>query len=216
VVRKGVFVHVHKCGGHTIKVLLFAQNGQARRADCYTLCGPLYANRDNYHPAHRWEIEDWDERWKFTIIRNPFDRLVSAWRFACRPIAALKGQPKFDGSFEEFVRIAFDPTLPAHVHGFTPDMRMYIKTHTAPLVSEGYYLPLMDFIGRYENYQQDVEYIMRELGHPNPSRIIHTHKMRDRETPHYSTYYDSMTRELAERHYWADCEVYGYRFEEAA
>jgi hypothetical protein len=196
---------------------MFSQNGHLRRVDCYTLCGKLYEpQQGRYNAAYPWEIEDWDDRWKFTVIRNPFDRLVSSYRFALRPLRSL-GNIRFKGTFKEYVRIAVDPQQPMHIYGL-PDHPLvrYIKTHTAPLVSEGYYLQFMDFIGRFERYHADVMHIMRELGHPDPENIGHRHNTRLADTPHYSTYYDNETRSLAEQYYWSDCERYDYRFQEAA
>lgn len=220
--RKGVNVHVHKCGGHTIKTILYGQGGRRNRYDCNTLAGPLHGQKrhQEYFPLYRWEIPDWDERFKFTMIRNPFDRLASAYRFFKKDRRYVDGSLIRIGkqTFLDFVTRITDLRLhhAVHAHEDAFDLNVFLKAHTAPFTSEGYYLDALDYIGRFEDgYEKCIQHIFDQLGHECPP-IPHTHRTADEKTPHYSSYYCPKSRELAENYYWYDCLKYDYKFEEAA
>lgn len=214
-VKKGVFVHLHKCGGHTLKIMLFGKR-QTNNYDCVTLAGTLHRRDHHYFGKWRWELDDWDDRFKFAILRNPFDRLVSAYRFVCQPLViARRNRPNFfTGTFAEFVKLVVDKELAVTAHYRGWNLPLFFKVHTAPFASEGYHLPCLDYLGRFEDYEASIKYIFAQLDRPCPE-IPHMHSTSDKNTPHYSRYYDAHSRELAEQYYWSDCELYDYAFEEA-
>jgi len=218
VARNGVLMHVHKCGGQSLKQMLFF-SGSPVRARCFTLVGPQHRKGQRYRPKYRWEIPDWHARFKFAIIRNPFARLPSLYRHVTlHGFRHDKQQYKFQGSFKDMLKVVFDrrqPFDPAfHANPF--NLNAFIRVHASPLLSEGYYLQTMDYIGRYEDgHENCVKHIFEQLGAELPP-LAHENHTSHADTPHYSTYYDHEDRELAEHYYWGDCEVYDYKFEESA
>jgi hypothetical protein len=212
----GVFIHVHKCGGTSLKEMLFPHDPKKRIEDVYTLSfgTTKYGGRYNYAP--RCGIPNFYDRYKFAIIRNPFDRLVSAYRYFCNGVSSGGARFTFKGPFSEFVKWAIDPKMPVttDAHGPQWQPRLAAKMHTAPYGSLCYYLHSADFIGRYEHYSDSVRTIFEQLNQPMPE-LVYTNVSRRRDTPqHYSSYYTPKDRELATRYYCDDLDRFGYTFEE--
>jgi hypothetical protein len=219
--KKGVFVHIKKCGGHSIKVFLFGASGHCKRCDCITLqtINENAKERRVWNKRRPWEIDDWDERFKFAIVRNPFDRLTSVYRFCRDKFPAVDGKSKrYQGTFAEFVELVVDEAAPfgwPYIRQNGWSMSAYVRVHTAPATHYAHHLPFLDYIGLFEDYEKSVRHIYDQLGLEQPRRLVHNHKTNGKDTPHYSTYYDAKTRERAERYYWQDCKMFDYRFEEA-
>lgn len=154
---------------------------------------------------------------KFSVVRNPWDRLVSEYNFQRN-----KDRPKKDKlhifdergakrGFAEWVRVAFnDPCryqpkdwaadVSAHIHRWSPQLD-WISMNGRIAV---------DFVARLENINQDFQEIRNRIGLP-PATFPHSNAKWHR---HYSHYYDPATRDLAAEYYARDIEAFGYRFEE--
>jgi len=70
----------------------------------------------------------------------------------------------------------------------------------------------MDFIGRFENLQNDFDIICEEVGAPKKQLIkinvsVSKHK-------HYAEYYDEETKQIVAEKYAEDIEYFGYKFGE--
>lgn len=151
----------------------------------------------------------------FAFVRNPYDRLVSCW---LNQIASpspysrtlFKGgmhaafwrypglHPKI--SFSSFVRVIAEiPDEIANPH---------FKGQAWFLTGEsGQLLP--QFIGRFETLQEDFNRVCREVGVP---RVQLLHRNRTAERYVYKRYYKRITKELTERRYARDLELFGYEW----
>ena len=68
----------------------------------------------------------------------------------------------------------------------------------------------VDFLGRFENFENDFSYVCNYLNIPD-LKLPHINK---RNRNRYTEYYDDETREIVEEKYARDIEYFGYKFGE--
>ena len=139
------------------------------------------------------------ESFRFTVVRNPWDRMVSNFIFFCRSehrhlrrqqFASLHAAPVAD--FREFVEIA---GRRANHHWQPQDL----------------YVPAaVDFVGRMEDLETAVARICAAAGLP----MKPVYRVNTTDHGHYSGYYDDATRALVAERYRRDIERFGYEFED--
>jgi hypothetical protein len=155
---------------------------------------------------------------KFTMVRNPWDRVISAWKMFEQH--QFRRQNK-QYSLPEFLEVVTDVGIAYEARYQTAAERNQwersienIRHHTLPALHFYYGLAdaqgeiKADFVGRFERLDQDLDFIAKKLGmglgrvpHINPTR-------RDA----YAAYYDSQSRQIVSRYYECDIEAFGYRF----
>lgn len=174
--RKCIFLHIGRTGGTSIDVAFLNEvyfqsldQKHLRPLDIIEMIG----------------LEKWDEYFKFSFVRNPWDRLVSMY-FYRRDVRCVIPS---DMSFKGFVRwVHFD------CHPFTQ-----VKWFQDRLQE-------MDFIGRFENLE-DYQVIRERFGLDElPHHEATTHD-------HYTTYYDLETRQFVADYYAEDIKEFGYSFD---
>ncbi|MBW8850626.1 MAG: sulfotransferase family 2 domain-containing protein [Xanthomonadales bacterium] len=134
-----------------------------------------------------------DEYFKFTFVRNPFDRFVSYCAFMTRQQGAFDRDPR--GTMR---RILFELRPMDHVH-FQPQYTLL--TNDAGALE-------MDFIGRVERMQDDYDAICARIGIPSrPLDRVNSSRRGD-----YRQYYDRALMEGVAALYRGDLERFGYTF----
>jgi hypothetical protein len=194
-----IFVHVQKTGGNSVRAALGGDIFDARK---HFLAREL---REVYGRAV------WDSRFKFSFVRNPWDRLVSWWSLidnARQYLDLTKPPNKFFGyvltrarSFEEFLLRCDDEIVD------NDGRKNIFRNQIDYLVDDGGTI-IVDLIGRFERLQESFDEISRRLGR-NPVELPRTNVSRHRD---YSEYYTPALAEMVARHYARDIEAFGYRF----
>ncbi len=185
--HKFLFIHTPRTGGTSIE-----------------------ENFRNYTEERKhWNLNDWkktldpeifNEYFKFTFVRNPWDFIVSKYKdkyFSRNYRGGLIGE-RAGKSLKYFLE---HYKTPKHEHGET--FHDYFKPEQ------------MDFIGRFENRENDLQYISQKIG-VNIDGNIHRRKiqMRNKNKKHYTEYYDEETKQIVAEKYAKDIEYFGYKFEE--
>jgi hypothetical protein len=140
-------------------------------------------------------VKSWDWYFRpdylvFTIVRNPFDRLVSAWKY----LGVTRNR-----SLSEVLR---DPPRRGLAY------RHLTRSQSAILVDFRNRL-VADEIVRVENLQEGCDRVCDRLGKP---RAILPHKNSTSRQSDYRTYFDHETQRRAEALFADDLERFGYTF----
>lgn len=150
----------------------------------------------------RWTVErDYDpaysEYFNWVFIRNPYDRLVSAYEN--KVVAGHeRGLEQFRGkghTFESFVHELDEKSINDDRH---------IK-HQHLLFPEKH----ITFIGRFETLQQDFNTICDNIGIPRQT-LPHVNKS---EHKRYIEYYNDNTRQIVSELYKEDIKRFKYKFD---
>jgi hypothetical protein len=191
-----IFVHIPKCAGVSV---------------CQSLFGDLGAG---HYPLTTFQKvfgeTIYNEYFKFTFVRNPWDRLLSAYRFLkqggfnsadrCWAEQHLSAYRDFGTFVRDWVTI---DNVRSWVH-FRPQTDFLLAPNGAPGI---------DFIGRIENLEHDFQQICIRLG---IQKRLQTFNIDNREKPSYADFYNNETRDLVAHVYSQDVAGLGYSFEGTA
>lgn len=139
----------------------------------------------------------WDNMYKFSFVRNPWDRAVSLYKYRM-----LRGKIDQKTSFKQWAEEMFsDPSL------ISKRKRVNVpQTHW--LVDEEGEI-IVDFIGRFENFDADFNRLCKIIN--VKATLPHLNKTQHK---HYSYYYDDKTRNIIENYFKEDIDTFNYKFEE--
>ncbi len=189
------FVHVPKTGGISVRRAL-----------------PEDGVKVVTHTSGPFQIlerlgDDAGSRFVFAFVRNPWDRIVSAFYYllaggtnkldlaAGRRLRGLSG-----GDFKRFVGVCEE------------DRDILVQTHLRPqhewLCDRGGNLHA-DFVGRFESLEMDFGRACAAMGLP-VRELPHVNRSEHRP---YREHYDASTRDAVARIYERDIELFGYRFQ---
>jgi sulfotransferase famil protein len=210
--KRFLFVHVQKTGGVTISRLLEE-------------AVPDAANLIPRHMIARHAIERNlipEDYFKFAFVRNPWERLVSWYAMIDR----ARKRVSWDEPSVRRRRFRKNP-LYRYVYEHGPTFEDFVKNCTQPRMVNGVpysfafnqldYLTdekgelLMDFVGRFENFSEDLRLLFDRLGLPAPE-VAHENRGRRRKR-HYSRFYTPETKKIVAQRFERDIEYFGYEFE---
>ena len=146
---------------------------------------------------------DWENYFKFIIVRNPWDRLLSAWR------DKVQNQWNAKYQFPQFRIQYFRQFHDKDFSFFVKNCKINRDPHLR-LISDLVYISSIDFIGKFENLQEDLGIICDKIGIPQqqlPYKNKTNHK-------HYTEYYDDETKSIVSERYATDIEYFNYKFGE--
>tara|TARA_R100000008_G_scaffold86400_1_gene79331 strand:+ start:3592 stop:4269 length:678 start_codon:yes stop_codon:yes gene_type:complete len=218
--RKIIFVHIPKCGGTSIEDTLFfdkkteknlfgiATQEQRKKFRRGTL---LRTNAGLQHMLASDILleagsELFNECFKFSFSRNPFDRVISHFFWA-------RGQKKYqnmlnlsidDFSFKNYL-LNMDPRRSNMANN--PFPHSHFRNQCDFILDNADNL-LLDFVGKLENFQEDLKTVCDKIGIP-AQELLHKNKSQHK---HYTEYYDDETREIVAEKYAKDIEYFGYEF----
>ncbi len=188
--HKCVFVHIPKSAGTSIIGVL----------------GGDMVNRSHL-PASIYKVFDpeiYEEYYTFTFVRNPWDRVVSTYEYWIQGLdqTELYYQrmllEKYD-TFEKFVMNFLDKDSIC-LHFMLKPQYLYLYDYRENL--------LVDFIGKFENIDDDSDNIFKKLGLENTLKKTNSSKRNN-----YQEYY--IKQEMVDKIaclYQKDIELFGYRF----
>ena len=181
--RPYVFVHINKTGGSSVEKALGISLDHSTAIE----------KRDQLGSAF------WEKKFKFTFVRNPWDKVVSHYHYRVQTNQTNLGVSPIP--FDEWLQRVYvdkDPAYYDNPRMFMPQRDWLVDEHGTVIV---------DFIGRFENLAEDFEHVCsklkvkHELGHSKGSA-----------RGDYRDYYDENSRALIETCFAADLELFGYQY----
>ena len=187
--HKCIFIHIRKTAGISIRNILGECDGES--------CGLHFHDHLSGH-KNLLSKKQFDEYFKFTFVRNPWDMRVSLYKYLAK------------GGHRSLTRYARRLSFPNWIKRYSN--RVNVNTTHTGRTQLSYIEPSenMDFIGRFENLQEDFNVVCNKIGIPR-QELPHKNKSK-RE--HYTEYYDDETRQIVAEKYAKDIEYFGYEFGE--
>ncbi len=201
-----IFVHIPKCGGSSIGRALFGTyNGNLM---------PLASYQMIYSSA------DFEDFFKFAIVRNPFDRLLSGYHFAkhgsgdvppvgerTQQVGTLSKPANVDSVelYEDFEHFVTDWVTPANVRLFE-HFRPQHRFACSPDGRLG-----LDYVGRFESIGESFRVVAERLG--VEPELPHERRTNTSDaTKRYADHYTPAMRRIVERVFARDLQLFDYSF----
>ncbi len=196
-----IFVHIPKTAGNSVRKAFGLRWQDHQDISCY---------------ARELDGRTFRTYFKFAIVRNPWERLLSDYLFQNRKRESnahklfVFSPTGVKRSFSEWLRVAladpfhYEPRIwggrvSPHIHRWSPQVDWVSMDGTVSV----------DFVGRFENLDHEFGGICERVGMP---RVKLTHRNRTFHW-HYSWYFDDAARKLVASYYARDIEAFGYVFE---
>lgn len=201
--HKAVFFHIPKTAGYAMEQYFAPGDLDYKVYDPGCIFGMKGCLMTQHFPYSEMinlvPLDLLREYFKFAFVRNPWDRLLSAYAY-------LKDMhDRLYGGFEQWL---------SFVCSQVRERKYEPGAHHAPqtdyLLHEG--SEVLDFVGRYENLQQDFATVCSRLGvagGPLPVRNKSFLK-----TGHYSMFYNQAMVDLVGETYHQEIALLGYTFEQ--
>ena len=233
---KCLFIHIPKAAGQSIehvflKLLNLDWDTRAplllRYNDRPELGPPRLAHLKarEYVPYKYLTQEQFDQYFKFAFVRNPWDRIVSIYKY-------LGWGRRVE--FKTFLLKKLKSEVWPKNYWFVGPQSDFVCNETGDII--------VDFVGKFENLRTDFNQVCQHLGLP-PTQLPHINQStkqkskaslnrknildyarwlyHNRKTPRFKTissftnyqdYYDGESRELVAQLYRKDIELFGYQF----
>lgn len=204
---KCIFVHIPKTGGQSIESVFLHRHGLTW-ADRHPLLlrknddlerGPerlAHMTISEYLKYNYVSQQFFDKYFKFAVVRNPWDRLVSEYAFRQR-----RGEIRSGRTFKSWVS-KLGKFKAVDIERHIKPQYDYIHDTSGKL--------LVDYIGKFENYGFSFNFICDRLSMydcvlPHKNKSVHAH---------YTEYYDQDTVDLVSEVYAKDIELFKYKYGE--
>ena len=196
--HKFIFIHTNKCAGTSIEVSLTSICGSDDIIGPVTLenLPPDYKHPENYD-KNKFEdtmsaeeiksnipLEYWEEYTKFSVVRNPWDRMISAWFWQTR------------NDNRDLLIFLSQPAL----RPISMSEQLTVNDSICT-----------DFLIRYENLNDDYKKVCKLLK-ISPVKLPHAKSGYKPKDTHYTKYYDGYTKNIIETKFKDDINNFGYKF----
>lgn len=197
--KRFLFVHIPKTAGNSIQSVLrdysedelVALRKEQDGIERFGLRNPNYKVKKHSTLSEYYDAlgdEQFRKLYKFTCIRNPWDRMVSYY-FTPTQNPETWNRKKFRETISKAVSVADYLRLDSH--------------EADPFAN-------VNCIMRFENLADDFRAVCAGIGISPPALPQYNRSTRE----HYSKYYDDELRELVHTRFAAEIERFGYTFEE--
>jgi hypothetical protein len=203
--HKCIFIHIPKSAGSSINYALGLKKEPTSKKDkmMWKHHATALSTKKNYASK-----EQWNNYFKFAIVRNPFDRIVSSYNFICKKMTPSNFRDRL--LFKDFIykkgifKKLLNPSL------ITKKENRYVQIKSSSdFITDKNNNIIVDYVGRFENLKDDWNFICKQLG--AKIELPHMNKC-SRDCKHYRDYYDDDTKEFVSEACKKDLKTFGYKF----
>jgi len=209
--NKFIFIHNFKVAGTSIKTAL--NKSALKNPTNYTILNKLLEHKklkfldklfqkipqisyfnDHYSALEvKKKIPDhiWKNSFKFGFVRNPWDRQVSFYHYM------LKNKDHYQHKLIK--KMSFDEYIKWRVSKGKHSQKEFFCDENGNII--------VDFIGKFENLEQDFNFICKKIG--IPAKLSHLNKSDHKD---YRKYYNKYTKNLLAKFYKEDIGFFNYKF----
>ncbi|MAH48562.1 hypothetical protein CMI37_22240 [Candidatus Pacearchaeota archaeon] len=202
---KAVFIHVAKCAGTSINyelrneqsIFYYAANcARPKKTSAQKNKKPKKRRRPEKKLSGKRRISDFDESYySFGFVRNPFERMVSAWK--CPWVGKPWCQSFLD--FLYYIDKTDNEFAKSHVWSYLDPRQSLFNPDGTQRAS---------FIGRYERLQEDFDSVCSNIS-IKQRKLPHLNK---REHKPYQEYYNEESTSIVSERYKEDLKYFDYEF----
>ena len=196
--HKIIFVHIPKTGGTSVEKLFDDSfYGWDEKRSLWKQHCSIYQMQSVYGIDIR-------SYYKFAIVRNPWDRAVSDYKWWTRPSSPFFNFLK-NTTLEDYLLIHNGYEKINHLNDSTGRADHFYTQYSFVEIDGR---NCIDRIIRFENLQQDFNLVCDEVGERR-QQLPHTNKTNRK---HYSEYYNQKTIDIVSQKYHKDIEYFDYQF----
>lgn len=189
--NKYVFLHIPRTGGSIIENKLCEKYSQD-----YFGIDKMGLSKQHYTLDKLISNKDKNNIFVFTFVRNPFDRILSSYLNW-----TINHTPDFD-KYIDMVKMVVENKLYLYKGAFNKnDISHYIPMTT--MIGNH----KLDFIGKFENYENDIKKLSEISDMTNLNEIIIKKRNID-----YRTFYNERNKKIISELYKDDLKEFNYTF----
>lgn len=155
-------------------------------------------------------LEKWQTYFKFTFVRNPYDKVISSYEFYKQKKfdnkinqAILKPECTFTEFYTNFLK--YDTDLFIHTHAYESQYNMIKNTINDIQI---------DYVAKYENINEEIINILKKIGIPKYTKHLHLideqYKTNTSKKNKITTYFTEESLETINILFHDDFEHFGY------
>ncbi len=224
---KYIFIKPKKIAGTSIEVALSQSLGEKDIMPPLTKFSPFH-DKDKYTltPQNYKGFYDhlspdkikkkignkiWKEYFKFTVVRNPWDLVVSSYWWEVNKKVSLN----------DYLRVVNVRGLIDYAKDFRKIKKPksfsdFVRSLPKAYINTNYYFetngkPLADFYIRYENIDSDYKKVCKKLKIPYV-KLLHLKSKTRKNKKHYSYYYNKETKKIVADIFKKEIKYFNYRY----
>lgn len=201
-----LFIHIPRTGGTSVERLFGFEGG----FETYDESKGMKQDHSTVSQVKPHLANQWDDLFKFSIVRNPWAKMVSMYLYRLNSPFYLKNNFEWEN-------------LHRARYGQNPSYEEWLETlpWTAglPVRTLGCYNQLdylmidgkmqMDFVAKFENLKKDWPKIQKRM----KCKLKLPHINKSKKSYDYRDFYNDKTKKIVENRFEKDIEYFGYRYE---
>lgn len=168
----------------------------------------------NFPFVDKARMDKYQDYFKFTFVRNPWDRIVSCYKNKIKSDKNFNNFEYEDGVYADFIKyhkfragMTFAEFILAVNSILDEDADAHFRSQYTFITDKMGELTV-NFVGKFENLNDDFLYVAKAIGLPPPKLP----ELMKSDRGDYKAYYDAEMKELAHQRFKKDVDILGYEF----